>query len=326
MRFAIAAGMLVALLWVLDARAADDAAAFAFKDEPGQYLDILYGGKIVGRYMYAYDKSTPAKLKQTYKTFLHVFDAEGKAPITNGTDGKNYPHHRGIFAGWNKMSFGGKSYDRWHMAGGEQVHQKYAEQKADKDQAAFTSVVNWNDEKGQAMIEEERAMTFRTPPAGAYALIDFVTKLKAPAGDVVLDGDPEHAGVQYRPADAVDTKATVYMYPKENAKPHADLDYPWVGETYKLGDKKYSVVMFNHPENPKQTRFSAYRDYGRFGAFPKATIKSGAALTLKYRFLIAEGEMPGADAVQKCGNEFTGANDPAPKTTVIPAEGAASKK
>ena len=31
---------------------------------------------------------------------------------------------RGIFAGWMKMTFDGKNYDRWHMKGGEIVHQK----------------------------------------------------------------------------------------------------------------------------------------------------------------------------------------------------------
>ncbi len=298
--------------------AASAPAGFSLKDEPGKHLDVLVDGRTVGRYMYAYDKSTPQALHETYKPYLHVFDAEGKAPITKGPGG-NFTHHRGIFTGWNKLACGGKSYDRWHMKGGEQVHQKFLEQKAEDAQAVFTSLVHWNDDAGKPLVEEERTMAFRRAPAPAYVLVDFAARLKAAAGDIVLDGDPEHAGVQYRPANEVDPKAAVYVFPKEGADPKKDLDYPWVGETYALGGKKYSVVILNHPSNPKSTKFSAYRDYGRFGAFFKAEVKAGQALALKYRFLVAEGEMPAAEAVQSWCNEFTGGKDPAPKTTAIPA-------
>jgi Methane oxygenase PmoA len=98
--------------------AAPSGAGFSFQDDPGQYLDILLDGKIVGRYMYAHDTSSEAKRVETYKPYLHVFDAEGKAPITKGTGGV-FPHHRGIFIGFNKIEFNGKNYDRWHMPGGE---------------------------------------------------------------------------------------------------------------------------------------------------------------------------------------------------------------
>lgn len=43
-------------------------------------MDILSAGKIVGRYMYAHDVSTPERRAETYKPFLHVFDADGTAP------------------------------------------------------------------------------------------------------------------------------------------------------------------------------------------------------------------------------------------------------
>ena len=294
-------------------------AGFSFNDKPGECLDVLLDGRIAARYMYAYDKSTPAKRQETYKPYLHVFDAEGKAPITKGAGG-SYTHHRGIFIGW-KIGFGGKSYDRWGMSTGEQIHQKFLDRKADKDQATFTSLVYWNDEPGKPIIEEERTTVVRRAPAPGRILIDFTAKLKAPNGDAMLDGDPEHAGVHYRPANEVVARETVYVFPKEGANPTKDLDYPWVGQTYTLADKKYSVVQMNHPDDPKGTKFSAYRDYGRFGAFFKAQIKSGEALTVKYRFLVADGEMPSAEVIQKCWDEFAGVKSPSPtpKTTVTRA-------
>jgi len=112
------------------------------------------------------------------------------------------------------------------------------------------------------------------------------------------------------------------VLPQENAKPHHDLDYPWAGETFTLGGKRYSVVELNHPDNPKKTKWSTYRDYGRIGAFPKAEIKAGQTLTLKYAFLIADGEMLPVDAIEKSWDAFAGVTSPtpAPKTTVFPAE------
>jgi hypothetical protein len=321
----IAVFILGAMLCAGGAGLAAEGDKFALNDQPGQYLDVLLGGRAAGRYMYAYDKSTPEKRLETYKPYLHVFDAEGKAPITKGAGG-SYTHHRGIFIGWNKIGFGGKIYDRWHMKGGEQVHQKFLAQEADAAHASFTSLVFWNDDEGAPFLEEERTMTFRLAPAPAYLLIDFTSKLKATRGDVMLDGDPEHAGVHFRPANEIDPKQTVYVFPKEGANPRKDDDYPWVGESYTLVGKRYSVVQMNHPDNPKGTRFSAYRNYGRFGAFFKASIKSGESLTVRYRFLIAEGEMPPADTIQTCCNEFAGTSAPAPKTSVLKAEQPAPPK
>jgi hypothetical protein len=293
-------------------------ADFALKDEAGKHLDVLQDGKVVARYMYAYDK---ANLADTYKPYLHVFDAEGKAPITKGPGGQ-FTHHRGIFIGWNKITYKGKSYDRWHMKGGEIVHQKFLDQKADADGASFTSVTQWNDDKGAPFVEEHRTMSFKAAPAPARLVIDFSSTIKPVGGDVKLDGDPEHAGIHYRPAEKV--SKTTYVFPKEGAQPTKDVDYPWVGLSYTLdgGRGQHSVVHINHPDNPKETRYSAYRGYGRFGAFPVAEIKDGGERAFKYRFVIATGEMPDAALIQKLADEFTGAPDPtpAPKTTVLPGK------
>ena len=53
------------------------------------------------------------------------------------------------------------------MKGGEIVHQKFLAQKANADQAAFTSLTNWNDADGQPLLVEERTMTFRRGPIPA---------------------------------------------------------------------------------------------------------------------------------------------------------------
>ncbi len=291
---------------------ASAAEGFRLQDTAGDHIDVLYGDKIVARYMYAYDKT---RLTDTYKPYLHIFDAEGKTPITKGPGGL-FPHHRAIFVGWKKMVVGNKAYDRWHMIGGGQIHQKFIEQQADSNSATLTSLIHYETQgTDNPFLAEERTMTFRKPPAPAYVQVDVTSKLK-PLGEAVsLDGDPEHSGIQFRPAAEVDTKQTTYLYPKEKADPHKDKDYPWVAETFVLAGKSYSVVDLNSPRNPKNTAFSAYRDYGRFGGFFKATIAKGEELTIQCRFVISEGKLPAADWIQQQYNTFNGVSDATPAVT-----------
>ncbi len=299
--------------------AQDAATALSLKDTAGQHLDVLSGGKILARYMYAHDTSTPAKKDETYKPYLHVFDAEGKAPITKGPGGE-FTHHRGLFIGWMKIGVGGKTYDRWHMKGGDQISEAIENQTAANGSASFTSKVKYTGEKDEAILAEERTLSFLPAPKPAYAAIEMTSKLTAVAGETTLGGDPEHSGLQFRPANEVDRTATVYLYPKADANPHKDVDYPWVGESYTLDGKRYSVIYLNHPSNPKNAPFSAYRDYGRFGAWFRPTIPDKGSVTLKVRILVSEGELPPVDFIQQQWNTFAGKSEPVPVTTLKPAE------
>ena len=312
-----------ALLMSMSAQA-QESKVFTFKDTPGQYLDVLRDGKLAGRYMYAYDRSTPEKGVETYKPYLHVYDADGKEPITKGAGG-TFTHHRGIFIGWMKITCNGKTYDRWHMKGGEQIHRAFMAQKADADQASFTSQVDWTDENGKPLITEERTMTFRRAPAPVFQLIDFSSKIKAVAGDIELNGDPEHAGVQFRAANNIDGSKTVFVLPGQNIDQKEARDLPWIAEKISVSDKLYSVIEMNHPDNPKETKISAHRSYGRFGYFAKTTIKKDECFTFKYRFMIAEGEMPTAEMIQNNCNTYTGRTDPTPQLTVKSAKEAEGK-
>jgi hypothetical protein len=277
-------------------------AGFALQDQPGEHLELLLDGKPVARYMVAFAAD---RLQDTYKPYLHMLDAEGQAPITKGPGGL-YPHHRGIFIGWTRLTLGGKAYDLWGMGGGVQVHQAFRDQKAGPDQASFTSVVHWNAKGGEPLLEEERSFTFHRRPAPTLVLVDVVSKLKAVAGDTWLNGDPEHAGVHYRPANEVDKSKTKYLFPKEGDDPRKDKDLAWAAEAYVLGDKTYTVQQMNHPSNPQGTLWSAYRDYGRLGAFCTKELKNGDTLVLSYRFWVLAGDLPPRDELQTQWNGFAG--------------------
>jgi len=280
-------------------------AGFSWKDTEGEYLDLLYNGRKVTRYMYAYDTSSEQRVFETYKVLHHVFDEDGEKLLTNGPDGENpypksvkYPHHRGIFIGWSRLAVEGKSYDTWHMSQGvAQVHQKILEQKADRTKASSTALIHWKGGDGKVLIEEKRRTTVYRPAGRTILLLDFETELKAVGGEVYLNGDPEHAGFQYRPHDDVakgpaDVRAK-YLFHKEGIDPKKDKDLPWVALEYGLNGKRYSVQHMSHPSNPNGGAvYSAYRDYGRFGEFFKHTIPAGKTLKLRYRIWVGKGAMP----------------------------------
>jgi len=299
----------------LKLREKEDKETFSWKDTEGEYMDLLFGGRKTTRYMYAYDTSTKQRVFETYKPLHHVFDAQGKNLLTNGPDGEHqytkgikYPHHRGIFIGWNRLEYGGQRFDLWHMSGVAQVHQKFLEMSAGPVLARSNSLINWNDKGGDAIIAEQRQVTVFGQSEPTVLLLEFQSELKAVRGDVFLNGDPEHAGMQYRAHNDVATggkevKAT-YLFHKDGIDAHKDKDLPWSAMSCGLNGRRYSVLHMNHPDNPKQTLYSAYRDYGRFGAFFKKKINKGDTLTLRYRILVVESEMPERGVLAKKYLEF----------------------
>ena len=229
------------------------------------------------------------RLNETYKPYLHVFDADGKAPITKGPGGE-YPHHRGIFIGWNKIKVGGKTYDRWHMKGGEIVHQKFVgEQNGWRGRrATFTAVTHWNDENGKPLLVEER--TIRRPPrprAVAGSSIDVTSKLTATDGDVDARRRPRARRHPLPPGRRRSTGRDGLRLPEGEREAARGRGLP-VGRHDVHAEGRRQAVQRRADEPPGQP--AAAR-----GGPPTATtagsarsrrrrVKAGESLELKYRF------------------------------------------
>lgn len=287
--------------WVatLKRKEKDSKEVFSWNDNPGEYLDLLFNSRKVTRYMYAYDTSDPNRVHQTCKPYHHVFDAQGENLLTKGPGGL-YTHHRGVFIGW-RLESGGKKYNFWGMHDGVvQRHQKFLQQTAGPVLAKSKALIHWNDKNGKPVITEQRETTVFRQPNPTVLLLEFRTQLKAVNGDVFLNGDPEHGGFQFRAhndvaffADPKDKRGkATYLFHEDGIDPHKDYNLPWAAVSYPLNSRRYSVQHMNHPNNPKPTIYSAYRGYGRFGAFFKKKINTGEALTLRYRIWVVESKIP----------------------------------
>jgi hypothetical protein len=319
---------------VATARAVDNAApaGFKFVEEKGKYVDLLFGDRKVMRYMNTpHDTTTKDTHELTFKPFHHVYDpATGETLLTNGAGlaadkALLYPHHRGLFFAFNKVSYGeGKNEkcDVWHGHNGEFVsHDKFLKQDAGADKAVQTSALSWHGTDGKVFANEERTYTVYNAPGGT--MIDFNSTLTTPLDKVKLDGDPQHSGFHFRAAMEVKDhgkKDTYYLRPdgkgkmgeernwdpSPKANPSKDprtINLPWNAMSFVIAGKRYTVLRIDHPTNPKESRGSE-RYYGRFGDYFEWNLTPTTPLKIKYRVWVQEGEM----TVEKCAElakEFT---------------------
>jgi hypothetical protein len=300
--------------WTAELERRDKASGFAWVDTPGKHLELLFNGRAVMQYVYERDKSTPQRDFETDKPFCNVFDLTGERLITNCDPNSLYPHHRGLFIGWQRVSCGDEDYDFWGMNKllTAQEHQRFLEMTAGPVMARMTALINWNDNQGNTIIAEERKVTVFNQPAPSILLLEFTSTLKAVKDDVVLhSSNPakavEHGGIHYRAHNDVSggkgrssthrepsekTSSVKYLFHAEDVDPLKVFDLPWVAMSYSLNGKDYTVQYINHPSNPRPSFYSAYRDYGRFGAYFEKQIKAGESLTVVYWLWIAESRMP----------------------------------
>ncbi len=265
---------------------------FRFVDAEG-YRDWFRGDVPVLRHMTAFD---PVRREDTYKPYHHVYGFHADGFITKGPGGK-YPHHRGIFMGWNKTSSGGKTWDFWHCPAAANVHQRHAKFLPERETlgpvaARAASLTDWVDPSGKPVVRDRREVTAWWQPE-AQLLLDIDVLIEPLAGDTRLDGDPQHAGLQFRAAQEVAEreKETVYVLPEGAVRDKSDVvtKCPWAACIFKIQGKPYAVMQMSHPDEAAGAVYST-RDYGRFGAFAPHDVNSGQPLRLRYRLLILDTE------------------------------------
>ena len=287
-------------------------AAFAFKTEEGKTQTLEFDGRPILRYMHeALDDS---RREETYKVFHHVFDTDGSRTVTKGAGGK-YTHHRGLFFGFNRITYGenkGKA-DIWHAKGDAfQSHEGFVSNETGPVVGRHRMTIDWHGEKQEVFARETRELSVYHVPGGH--LIEFATRLESKSGPITVDGDPQHAGFHFRADNEVASKTsgkTIYLRPDGQDKPGATRNWPgnkdhvnliWNSMSFVLGEQRYTACYIDRPENPKEARFSE-RNYGRFGSYFKYEFDESSPLELNYRVWFQRDEVTG-EQVQKISDDF----------------------
>lgn len=258
-------------------------------EAPGERLDLAYSDQLVASLIYG---------EGQMKTFLSVYGADGQL-ITNpglGPDGQTlgqFPHHRGIFIGWNQIRSELGVDDLWHMGDGGSIDLAGYAVSTEGDAATVSAVMLWRSKEqdaggGDLLITERRRQTVRRP-GDQRTIVDFHSHLIAER-DLQLDGDLQHAGIHFRAHyDVGDRQSeTVYLWEPTGLEDHGGRlisdEFKWVTYLFPRGDNWYRATQLNAPANPVEEL--SWRAYGRFGFFFKDELAAGDQRELAYRFII----------------------------------------
>jgi hypothetical protein len=269
--------------------------------------ELQWQGQPVLRLMSpVYDGSTPAARDETYKVFHHLWMPNLTEPITKGSGGL-FPHHRGLFMGWNRIQLtqAGKAaqVDTWHAKLAHQQLQRELSREAGPVFGRQVIEILWVNEAiqpPQPFLRETRELI--VVPIGQQRLVQFNARLESLSGDVVLAGDPQHAGFQFRASQHVadiSKEQTYYLRPDGIDRPGSfrnwpdqpqHVDLPFHGMSFVIDDQRLTCVRLEHPQNPGTARFSE-RDYGRFGSYFEHVLTPAQPLQVRYQLRVVPGEL-----------------------------------
>ncbi len=299
----------------------DPSAAFHWQDMANQHNLLSFGSRPVLDFMCRpLDESSKEAREETFKPFHHLYDPDGKILMTKGPGGY-FTHHRGLFYGFNKITYDGKEADVWHCTNNcYQSAEKVLDEAAGPVLGRQRVAIDWHGKDRKPFAHEQREMTVYNVPGGT--MIDFASRLETAGETVRLDGDPQHSGFHFRAANEVAEKGkpqikngkataekinpdTVFIRADGVGKPGDAINWdpklgakndprtinqPWKGMSFKLGDERYTVAILELPTNPKEARFSE-RDYGRFGSYFEYDLTKDHPLAIRYRVWLQKGMM-----------------------------------
>jgi hypothetical protein len=270
-----------------------------------QSIKLQYNGQPLIQYEHpVYDRDDA---EHTKKPFHHVFDPLSDHLITKGPGGL-YSHHRGIFFGYNHVYVNDGRVDIWHANDGERSeHVEVIREITGPAAGGHVLKIHWKDRSGDTFIEETRDVRVSQHTDNSF-FIDFKSVLNPVHGPVRLEGDLQHAGVQFRAAQYVadNAESTVFIRPDRwsDLPPDEELDeenwndLPWNAMNFNIEGNEYTVAYLSHPANPGGSEMSERR-YGRFGQFFPYHLTEDNPLELRYRFWIISGEAPSAEEIEE---------------------------
>lgn len=284
---------------------------FSWKAAGDMQTNLMFNERAVLQYVHPQFK--PNEIERTKKAFHQVYAPSGDRKITKGLGGL-YPHHRGIFYGYTEIHLKDQELNTWAAAEGEhQQHQEVLKTWEGPVVGGHTVDIQWNDRQGEPFIEEVRTIrAFRQP--NNRLLIEFESTLKTLRGPIRLEGDRQHAGVQFRAAQAVaeNQEATRYLRPEKwsdlpadqqiNDEKHVDL--PWNAIQYPLEGNDYTVAYLTDPKAPNGATFSE-RLYGRFGEYFPYRLTEEDPLTVRYRWVVYENEDVTRSQIEQYYHQFS---------------------
>ena len=124
-------------------------------------------------------KLTDKNRNEAGKVYHHLYDPAGTRFITKGPGGL-YPHHRGLFFGYENITYEGGKADTWYANNNTpEVHTGYLAQEAGPILGRHLAAIDWMGKDKKPFIQEKRELAVYAVPGGK--IIDFTSHLAPPA-------------------------------------------------------------------------------------------------------------------------------------------------
>ncbi len=240
-----------------------------------------------------YDARFPERY---YKVYTHLYDFEGALPVTKGIGGK-YPHHRGLFIGWRKTYIGERLVNSWSRSdsgketSSSQQWVEWTNLSADAHGALQAARIQWFVDGEDPFMEEER--TLRAFSLGdRLRAVDFRSTFTTLGETVLLQGDPQHAGMHVRMAQEVadQESETCFVLPKQARVLDNDVVEGawWICASMPVRGVRYWVMHMTSPRLPAGVPLYSIRKYGRFGAFFESEVTELKPLETAFRIVYSD--------------------------------------
>ena len=232
-------------------------------------------------------------------------------PEEEGTK-KDHRHQRGLWFGHEDVN----GVDFWNNEAsyktpnrGRIVFRKLGAVASGKDEGTLAATFEWTGPGGEALVREDRVMTFHAGPE--LRVVDFDITLTALRKVTFGDKKDGLFGVRLRPALQEDTGAGHISNADGLAGEKQVWGKPsdWCDYSGLLGGEALGIAIFDHPENPRHPSRWHARGYGLFANNPfglavftgdasqngSLALEAGRQLRFRYRVVIHAGDAKSAD-------------------------------
>jgi hypothetical protein len=247
-------------------------------------IDVMVGGRHFTSYVYGSEHTKPMLVPLRTPSGIEVTRRNPLVEMKGGSD--DHQHHVGIFFAVDNVN-GTKFWN--NVAPPPQIkHIKTTEVTGDNGKAKLATVMQWIDQNGNILLEENRSMVFLAGENKDEYAIDFSIDLTARQNEVVFE-DIEEGVFAVRVADCLredDLKLKLKPgrpLPKESvsgtgryfssngdetAKNVWGKRARWVALQGIRKKKVVGVAILNHPASINYPTYWHVRKYGLFSANP----------------------------------------------------------
>lgn len=227
---------------------------------------------------------------------------------------KDHPHHRSLWfthGDINGVDFWAEGENK-----GRVIQTKILETHSGAEDGWVKTANKWVTPQGKTLLTDVTSFHVYRSPHGR--LFDYEIALTASEGTDLTFGDTKEGTMAVRLAESMRLKANKHYAGQPTGHILQDTGVKdgdtwgkkaaWTAYTGPVGGKPMTVVIFDHPSNPRYPTWWHVRDYGLFAANPfgvhdfekkpagtgNLVVKAGETVRFRYRFLLASGEADAA--------------------------------